>query len=226
MRPSFLQGLLLCVAFKAAWAEGLTACADGRLSVAGTGATVPMVCDGGSRALAFLSGIGLALPDALQVEVVDRLSPLYGAGQLGSFDANAGRIRVLDYDACRALDHEGLLFGQPISPDLYRSIVAHEVAHAVVTFNFRAAGPHLVPQEYLAYTTQLVVMSAALRRRILHDTGVSAFASEHEISAMRYLLDPQGFGIAAYRHFAALPDSHTFVQRLLKDEVRYPRLYE
>jgi hypothetical protein len=202
-------------------------CPDARLAVADAEpADAEMVCEGGSRALGFLADLGLRLPGTLLVQVVSSLPTLYGVGQLGSFDATAGLIQVLAYDDCAALDQEDLLFDQPLSADLYRSVVAHEVAHAVVEANYSGDRPRLVPQEYIAYTTQFVVMSPGLRERILGVSPISAFAGEHQMSAMRYFIDPQAFGIAAYRHFLDLPEGRPFVWRLLRGEARLPPMSE
>jgi hypothetical protein len=198
-------------------------CADTRLRVADAeAADAALVCEGGARALRFLADLGLRLPDALRIRVVHSLSPLYGVGQLGSFDASAGLIEVLAYDRCAALVSQDLLFHQPLDPDLYLSVVAHEVAHAVVEANYSGDDPCLVAQEYIAYITQFAAMSPELRVRILDASRIGAFAGEQQMSAMYYLLDPQAFGIAAYRHFESQPDGRPFVWRLLRGEARFP----
>lgn len=200
-------------------------CPDARLRVADAeAADATLVCEGGTRALRFLADLGLRLPDDLRIRVVRSLPPLYGVGQLGSFDATAGVIEVLAYDRCATLVSEDLLFDQPLSPDLYRSVVAHEVAHAVVEANYSGDNPCLVAQEYIAYTTQFVAMSPERRERILNASSVSAFAGEQQMSAMYYFFDPQAFGIAAYRHFQDQPDGRPFVWRLLRGEARFPAM--
>lgn len=193
---------------------------SGLAVTAAVAADAEMACEGGRRAVSFLDGLGLQVPEGILLEVVDGLPQLYGSQQLGSFDAKAGRIRVLSYARCEQIGHDVLLFGQPLSPDLYRSLVAHEVAHAVFDANLDAPGPHLGAQEYIAYTAQFVAMSPALRDRILDISGVRAFENEIEISPTRYFLSPQAFGIAAYRHFAGDRGGHDFVRRLLHGEFR------
>mgnify|MGYP001819642574 FL=1 len=202
-------------------------CPDVRLRVADAeSADAALVCEGGARALRFLADLGLRLPDALRIRVVRSLPRLYGVGQFGSFDASAGLIEVWASDSCEALVSEDLLFDQPLSPDLYRSVVAHEVAHAVVEANYSSDDPCIVPQEYIAYTAQFAAMSQELRERVLGASSISAFADEQQMSAMYYFLDPQAFGIAAYRHFRNQPDGRPFVWRLLRGEARLPPLWE
>lgn len=181
-----------------------------------------LVCEGGEDAFAFLSGLGLEVPPGLVIEVLDHLPALYGVAQLGTFDANTGRIQVLAYSCAQSAGQNGLLFGQPLSPDLYRGIVAHEVAHALFDANFSGRRSRIVPQEYIAYVTQFVAMSPQLRTRILQASPVGAFEDESCMSEMRYFLNPQAFAIASYRHFVGLPDGRAFVWRLLRGEARLP----
>ncbi|MCG6967933.1 MAG: hypothetical protein LJE59_15655 [Chromatiaceae bacterium] len=224
--PALATLLILAATAGADDKAGLYACPDAAsLSVAtGDADDLALVCDGGASALTFLSGLGLSVPAALSIEVVHSLPPLYGASQIGSYDARADRIQVLAYACCAAMGtREDVLFGQPVSPDLYRSIVAHEVAHALVTANYSGETPSIVAQEYIAYTTQFVAMSPELRERILAASRISAFAGEQQMSAMLYFIDPQAFGVAAYRHFAAQRDGRLIVWRLLRGEARLAR---
>lgn len=217
--------LPLCVAADNGDPAGPRACTDRRLVVqGGNAADASLACQGGARAMAFLSGLGLRIPERLSIEVVPALPTLYGASPLGSYDAVAGRIQVLAYERCATVGPDKLLFDQPLGQDLYRSLVAHEVAHSVVQANYSGDGPQVVPQEYIAYTTQFAVMSPELRATILDSSRISAFAGEHQMSATLFFLDPPSFGIAAYRHFRNQPDGRPFVWRLLRGEAQLPHI--
>lgn len=218
----------------AAWALYLAAgCCDADLQsescphgdlhvVAAQAGDAALACEGARQALEFLRGLGLRIPADLQIEVVEQLPQLHGVPQLGTYEVRSDRIRVLSYTSCGRIGRDDLLFDQPLDHDLYRSLVAHEFAHAVVARNCTAERPCLVAHEYVAYTTQFAAMSAALRARILGASAVEGFTTEEEMSEMRYLLDPQGFGIAAYRHFIGPGGGPGFVTRLLNGEVDLP----
>ena len=218
--PLFALLILVMAAPAPGVADSVDCPATGMVVTAAEETDAELVCSGAREAVTFLGGLGLRVPQALRVEVVDSLPPLYGAEQLGSFDASTGRIQVLSYARCDQIGHDALLFEQPLSPALYRSLVAHEVAHAVATVNYSGAGSHLVAQEYIAYATQFTAMSVELRSRILDASAISAFGDETEMGLTRYLFDPQAFGIAAYRHFAGHRSGRDFVWRLLRGEVR------
>jgi hypothetical protein len=179
-----------------------------------------LACQGASRAVGFLSGLGLAAPPGLLIEVVDALPELYGTGQLGSFHARSGRVQVLGYAQCREILRNYPLFGLDLDEDLYRSIVAHEVAHAFAATNYSGRGTAIVAQEYLAYVTQFIALPPALRQRILEASDIRAFAHDSSISETFYFLDPHAFAIAAFGHFAAHKDGPGFIRRLLRGEVR------
>lgn len=219
----FVALLPLCVAADSADPAGPRTCADSRLIVqGGDAADASLACEGGARAMAFLSRLGLRIPERLRIEVVPALPSVYGASALGSYDAAAGRIQVLAYERCATDGPDKLLFDQPLSHDLYRSLVAHEVAHAVVQANYSGDSPQVVPQEYIAYTTQFAAMSPELRAAILDSSRISAFAGEYQMSATLFFLDPPSFGIAAYRHFRNQPDGRPVVWRLLRGEAQLP----
>ena len=196
-------------------------CADPRLQVeSDETVSADLACEGGHRAIGFLTGLGLSVPPGLVIEVVAALPELYGAGQLGSFDADTGRIRVLAYPQCEQVARTNPVFGMAMDEDLYRGIVAHEVAHAFFAANHNAKGRVIVAQEYIAYTTQFMAMSPALRARILAASQTRAFDNEDSMSELYYFLDPHAFAIAAFRHFRAQPDPAGFIWRLLRGEVR------
>jgi len=176
-----------------------------------------LACAGGTSAIDFLGALGLKKPPLLVIELVDRLPALHDTGLLGSFDADQGRLRVLSYPRCQAIARRFPQFGMPMDTDMYRGIVAHEVGHAMMAFSFRGPRPSILAQEYIAYVTQFMAMSPGLRQHILEHTEISAFEDESQLSLTYYLLDPQAFGIAAFKHFMALPDPRVFVRRLLSD---------
>lgn len=200
-----------------------TSCPDARLQVdADRFADAERACEGGRRAVGFLTRLGLSTPPGLVIEVVDELPDLYGTGQLGSFNANTGSIRVLTYPQCEQIARTYPVLGMPMDEDLYRGIVAHEVAHAFFAVNHTAQGSTIVAQEYIAYTAQFMAMSPALRQRILAASRTRAFEHENSMSEIYYFLDPHAFAIAAFQHFQAHPDPAGFIWRLLRGEVRTP----
>lgn len=119
---------------------------------------------------------------------------------------------MLDYDAFR---QSGKWFGVPVSPLMYRSVVTHEVAHAVADCNFKMPNPTIQAKEYVAYVAMFASMESALRSRIMTENPGSGFDSELKINATIYLCDPMRFGVKAYRHYLQQDHGNAFLRKVL-----------
>src|SRR5690606_11844739 len=75
--------------------------------------------------------------------------------------AREGKILMLPYAEFRKI---GAWFGVPTDRDLYRSLAAHEAAHALASANFTVRPPSIQAHEYIAYVTMFSTMEPALPR--------------------------------------------------------------
>ena len=82
---------------------------------------------------------------------------------------------------------------------MYRSLVTHEVAHAVASCNFAIPEPPIQAQEYVAYVAMFSMMNPNLRERVLAENPGAGFDSQLEMNEIVYLFDPMRFGVEAYR---------------------------
>jgi hypothetical protein len=210
-----------CVALlfgTAAWtqpspAEGLH-CAGTQVSVHGIGgAEAETACQGAIDAVTFLAALGLNTSAPVEVHVVDRL-PRVPPGQkaFGCHAKSEQRVYMLTFAECAA---SGLASAFPVDLAVYRSLVAHEVAHHVASANFRVERPTRVAHEYIAYVTMLSTMAADARERILGRYAGEGFVSEREIGLTMYMVDPHRFGTNAYRHFTQPRGGSPFIERIL-----------
>jgi hypothetical protein len=160
-----------------------------------------MVCELADDALRFMQVRGMHVPPRLTtVHVVDRLSRAQFASTIGTFDAANNRIEVLTYEAAHRLMPEHPAFGVPMNFDLYRSFVAHELAHAIAHPNF-VRRPVASAHEYIAYTVQLASMPPALRETVLRNVPTQAFGHPREIDEVMLAIDPNRFAVKSYLHF-------------------------
>lgn len=194
---------------------------------AGTNATIYadsvydtyLACAGAADAMAFLSQQGLIVDTVMRIDVLDTVflhqnkTPSFRI--LGQFEAEQERISITSTKGQREMAAEKPIFGVPYEEALFRSVVAHEVAHAIADDNFHVLKPSRLAHEYLAYIVQLATMSPRLRQKILDHHPVPGFESELEINPMVYGLNPDVFAVKAYRHFASPGVGVTFVQSLL-----------
>ena len=110
-------------------------------------------------------------------------------------------------------------FNVPIEPAMYRSVVTHEVAHAISDYNFLVSDPTIQAKEYVAYVAMFVTMNENLRKRILHANPGSGFDSELKINTTIYLCDPMHFGVEAYRHYLIKENGDEFLLKALAGKV-------
>ena len=65
----------------------------------------------------------------------------------------------------------------------------------------------------------LATMEEGSRDRVLDANPGTGFDHPVQINNLRYVLEPEQFGVESYRHWLALPDSPGFLRRLLAGEV-------
>ena len=101
-----------------------------------------------------------------------------------------------------------------MDPDLHRSIVAHEVAHAIASQNLPEKQA-FVTQEYIAYVTQLATMPPDVREKVLANFPNNSFDTDEQINMTIFMMAPEVFAVKAYRHFLKPENGAAFFQRLL-----------
>lgn len=177
-----------------------------------------LVCEGTALARGFFRAHGIEVLRPILVRVYDQpFDP--PVPHIGAYSAEERQISLLGYERVRARNGGDTLFGLSMDKALYRSVVVHEVAHAIADQNAEARPMPLVVQEYLAYVAQLSTMAPDLRERILSRYQLAAFLDLDEMSSTYYALDPSGFGIKAFRHFLSREDRGRLLRGLLSGEI-------
>lgn len=189
--------------------------------IAEVAADATQACDGATAALAFLAMAGTTAAPPIVIEVAARLPAGVSATAIAAYSRRTGRITVLQYDRFLRL---GEWFKVPIQRDLYRSLFAHEVAHAAAMALSGPAGLDTGAHEYIAYVAMFATMTPALRERVLARFDEPGFSYDQQINSMVYAFDPEQFGVDAWRHFAELRDRTAFLRRVLDGQaLREPR---
>lgn len=178
-----------------------------------------LVCYALGKTQAFFYKHGIDIKRPITVGLHDVEMPNH-VGYFGLFDAHAHRVDILSYDGLRHLMGKRQPFGMPMSEEMYISFSVHEFAHAVAEQNFSYHHDSLLVHEYLAYVTQLATMDEALRASILQRYDVPGFSDIGEMSPIYYQLDPNAFGVKAYKHYIGLENPVEFLRKLLSGEIR------
>ncbi len=102
--------------------------------------------------------------------------------------------------------------------EIYRSILAHEIAHH---FN-HCLCPGLFPpvDEAIAGFVQYSLMDPELRKKMLNRVGATSFGTVRDITMAAYINSPDGFLGASYLYLHAHP---TMVKRILRGRAPLPR---
>lgn len=171
-----------------------------------------LACQGAAEAFAFFSALGVALPERVSIELVAALPAGVPADAIGAYARGAQRASVLHY----AILQPKHWLGVPMDRELYRAVIAHEVAHAIMRNQPGLQPLPVVAYEYLAYVTTFAALPAATRDQVLAALPGTGFDNEHQINVLSYMFDPAGFGAEAWRHWQRLADARGFARRVLE----------
>lgn len=172
-------------------------------------------CEAAGEALDFLETQGLDTSRAIAVYLVSKI-PVGGESTIGGYDHPHRRVYVLGFSEFLKRKTWSEL---PIDRTLYKSLVAHEVAHGVAAANFSVPKPSMLAQEYIAYVTQFATMPLGYRERVLEQFPGEGYDSPDEMSVTFYAISPFGFGINAYRHFVKPGNGKNFLKEVLSGRV-------
>lgn len=196
---------------------GEMTCGAGGVVINSTNRTdAPLVCEGARDAVVFLASQGFELPARIEIDVVPQLPDDVSASAAGFYRETDRRVLILSYPAFK--EHRNW-FGIPIDRSLYRSLVSHEVAHAVAAHNFQVPDPPIQAKEYVAYVTMLSTMAPEQRDRVLRAFPGQGFEGEWQMNTLVYLVDPMWFGVRAYRHFLGQASGRDYLHEILTGNV-------
>ena len=171
-----------------------------------------VACEGARDAMEFLAVQGLDVTGDIAIEILTRLPAGVSGSAAGCCLESKKQVLILVYSGFKKFK---TWFGIPIDRELHRSLVSHEVAHAVAAYNFTIPAPSIQAKEYIAYITQLSIMEPVLRERVLSQYAVEAFEGDWQMSTTIYMFDCMAFGVRAYRHFLKLSDGQDYLHAIL-----------
>src|SRR5512139_795056 len=169
-------------------------------------------CNGAQAAIAFFGAYRLHATEPLVLDVTPVMPAEAGSTAVGCYLEQQKRVFMLPY---AEFSKQKTWFDLPIDRHLYRSLAAHEVAHAVAARNFTIPRPTIQAKEYVAYVATFATMDIPLRERVLRALPGDGFASEDKITAIFYMFEPMRFGAESYRHYMRPENGPAFLQSVL-----------
>lgn len=152
-----------------------------------------------------MADCGLKQSRVLIVEVVTRLTRPFDTC-LAHFDCKSDSIRIVDPATYRDILIEDTVYSLLPEDVLLRSLLTHEMAHALA---FQASGNReldIVDQEYIAAAMELELMNPDWRNVLIEAAPVSLPPKEGLIDIWIYGMAPRKFAVNAWRHFR-LPEN-------------------
>jgi hypothetical protein len=173
------------------------------------------VCAAGLTIAAFFYDMGLPKELSTCVDIADSIPPERGMNALGYFDPETREIHILSFGTA---SNGGYWLGRSIDRALYRSLAAHEVAHAFTFYNASVKRLSVRAREYVAYVAMFSTMDPNLRQEILADVSGGGFEKEEQISETYYYLAPYHFAVNAYRHYLRPENGAHFFQAVIRGQ--------
>jgi hypothetical protein len=189
-------------------------CPDMRVTVRSvTPADASLACDGARDAIAFLASQGFGTDVPVLIDIAPAMPAAAARTAVGCYLESERRVVVLPFAAFR---RNRTWMGVPSDARAYRSVVTHEVAHAIAACNYKGTAVPITGKEYIAYVTMLATMETDRRDRVLAAFPDPAFEGDWQMNTMVYLFDPQRFGVRAYRHYMQPGHGREFLQAILQ----------
>lgn len=213
--PGFVRIVVFICALMAAdlafaWTER---CPDWNVSIHSVdGVDTGIACEAAEKALGFLSAHGVDTAGAVEMHLANALPAPADPKAFGCYDQVARRAYMLVFPEFLKQDTWSDL---PVDRALYRSMLTHEIAHAVAAANFEIPGPSVRAHEYVAYVTMLATMSPGQRADLLARFPGQGYVSAGEMNTTFYLIAPFRFAAEAYRHFVKPGNGKTFLAEVL-----------
>jgi len=113
-----------------------------------------------------------------------------------------------------------LVFGLDMTRALWRSYVAHELAHAASDSRFAPGVSTFTASEYIAAVVQVSVLPEHIRQALLANfAGLAGFGAKSEINSTYYFIDPCAFAVKSYLHYSRPENGPSFIAALLREGI-------
>jgi hypothetical protein len=176
-----------------------------------------LACAAAVEALERFADCGIYLQRPLRIRVGPQTPRTPGRDVLGYFDAADGGLYVREIDSIPALT-EGTPFNQIAHRDFFKSMVVHELVHAVLHQNAGRRTISRAGHEYLAYAFQIDSLGSGARERFLATVGKRTSTDGFTFSDVLLDTNPFLFAAHAFEHLAAAQDRCANLAGVLEGE--------
>lgn len=207
------------VATKAMVAE--ERCAEAPLHVtAATSSERSLVCSAAESALQLLGRCDISPRRPFRAQITNEIRHPFGDAVFGYFDSKHERVVIRPLETFWSLA-QGTPFGELPPHDLYKSIIVHEIVHAVMHQSMNRPATNEAAYEYPAYALQIESLPPDVRSTFLRSLGDRGNGGGFLFNDFILQADPFLFAARAYAHFKASPDGCARLRSLLEGDVPF-----
>lgn len=180
---------------------------------------VSNICIAAEKAISFLAYYKLQPQRVIKIQIIETAINSHGYFAYGSYDRQNDIMQLMSLQSISKNTHSTQMFDQPFDTEHYHGAIAHEITHAIFQHNAGKIKEQLtnVAQEYLAYSTQMGVLSPERRSKIIKDNDVGPWESGDSISVTYMGLRPTSFAVKSYLHLIQMSDPQPFIKLLLNN---------
>jgi hypothetical protein len=196
-------------------------CAEAAAEVrAGSADEWRLACEAAAQALHLLARCHIAPRSPVRIELSGEVRRPLGGVVFGLFDPKQEKVLITQYAKVASLAG-GTPFSDLPRPDFYRSMIVHEVIHAVMHQNYKRPPASHAAYEYAAYALQIESLSPDVRKVFLETVDIGVDESEFAFNDAILAFDPFFFAARAYEHFRASPDGCAHLGALLAGDAAF-----
>lgn len=160
-----------------------------------------LACSAAYHTIQLLSRCNIPVHRTLNMEILDRVRhPVHKELVFGFFDPKRERVFITREAGISSLSWQ-TPYAEVPSRDLYRSLIVHELVHAIMHQNLKRPAQSHAAYEYPAYAIQLASMPAEVLQKLLRAVPNRAIRGETIFNDSILFFDPFFFAVNAYEHF-------------------------
>jgi len=201
-------------------AEAVSACPGSGWTVAQAAERErALICDGVASTTAMLAACGLEAT-AAEITVEATMPKVCDAPAHALYDSRTKGLRIASLSVCVSNAVENGLF-DTVGPDAaYRSIAAHEAAHAILDANGLSSA-QWIGNEYIAAAAQYSALSPEDRQALLDALETRGPVETGQITGVLYAMAPARFAARSWLHYADLEDPCGFIVDIISGRQRF-----
>ena len=181
------------------------------------------VCNVAQQATDFLRQCGIESSEDFNITIQERLTHVSGLPVFAFFHSPNNQITITDFESFKNLiDVDSAYYKLP-NDDLYKSLIAHEVTHAI-SLNCQIIAESdcsRVALEYIASVVQVASMNNNTRQILLSEFPRSSPVELEMFNEFVFYSSPQWFVANAYRHYKQIDNECEFLRNILKGEIQF-----